>query len=376
VILLVSVKLVNIVKKFGKVEAIKGVSLHILDGEFFSILGPSGCGKTTLLRIIAGLEKPTEGRVYFNEHDVTNLAAEARDVAMVFQFYALYPTTVFNNIAIPLFSRKYSKSEVTKRVTEAARLVGLEKLLNVHVDRLSVVDKQRVALARAIAKEPQVYLLDEPLTILDPVSRVIIRSELKRIQKQLKQTVIYVTHDQIEALTLADRIAVMNFGVVEQIGSPHEVYNLPTSTYVGWFLGEPGMNFIEAVVSSNGSILLGNKVIFQNQHITRELINQGLEKVLLGFRAENTVLSREPVERDLSREVVIEGVLKVIEFFGTHYVLDIESGGSELKVKLNPIDFNSLGLRENDKVTVVISFDKVLFFHPDSGKRILLGEKE
>ncbi|GEM_PF-506783 len=374
-ILLVSVKLVNIVKKFGKVEALKGVSLHVLDGEFFSILGPSGCGKTTLLRIIAGLEKPTEGRVYFNEYDVTDLPAEARDVAMVFQFYALYPTSVFNNIALPLFSKKYSKSEVVKRVTEAARLVGIEKLLNVHVDRLSVVDKQRVALARAIAKEPQIYLLDEPLTILDPVSRVIMRSELKRIQRELKQTVIYVTHDQIEALTLADRIAVMNFGVVEQIGSPHEVYNLPASTYVGWFLGEPGMNFVEVVVSKNGSILLGNKVIFQNQHIIRELINQGLEKVLLGFRAENIVLSRDLVLRDLSREVVIDGILRVVEFFGTHYVLDIESEGSEFKVKLNPSDFNSLRLRENDKVRAVISFDKVLFFHPDSGKRILVGEK-
>jgi len=375
VILLVSVKLVNIVKKFGKVEALKGVSLHVLDGEFFSILGPSGCGKTTLLRIIAGLEKPTEGRVYFNEHDVTDLPAEARDVAMVFQFYALYPTSVFNNIALPLFSKKYSKSEVVKRVTEAARLVGLEKLLNVHVDKLSVVDKQRVALARAIAREPQIYLLDEPLTILDPVSRVIMRSELKRIQRELKQTVIYVTHDQIEALTLADRIAVMNFGVVEQIGSPHEVYNLPASTYVGWFLGEPGMNFVEVVVSKNGSILLGDNVIFQNQHIIKELVNRGLEKVLLGFRAENIVLSRDIVLRDLSREVVIDGVLRVVEFFGTHYVLDIESGGSEFKVKLNPSDFNSLGLRENDKVRAVISFDKVLFFHPDSGKRIPVGEK-
>jgi len=368
----VSIKLVNISKTFGSVEALKNVNLEIRDGELFAILGPSGCGKTTLLRIIAGLEKPTKGRVYFDDIDVTNIPAEIRDVSMVFQFYALYPTTVFNNIALPLKSKGYSKADIEKRVKEIAELVGIDKALKLHVDKLNVADKQKVALARAMAKEPRVYLFDEPLTILDPVTRVIMRSELKKLQQKLKQTIIYVTHDQIEALTLADRIAVMNFGVVEQVGTSWDVYNLPDTTFVGWFLGEPGMNFIEVTVDKDDlSIKIGSKKIFSDPSLGKKLLDLGLDKALLGFRAENVALVREVSATYNSNNIAIDGVIKVIEFFGTHYVVNVETEGSEFKVKLSVSEFNKLMLSENDRVKALIKVDKVCFFNLNNNRRVL-----
>lgn len=365
-------RLINVSKTFGAVEALKSINLDIHDGELFAVLGPSGCGKTTLLRIIAGLEKPTRGRVYFDDIDVTDVPAEIRDVSMVFQFYALYPTTVFNNIALPLRSKGYSEKDVEKRVREIARLVGIDQLLYSHVDRLNIADKQKVALARAIAKEPQIYLLDEPLTILDPVTRVIMRSELKKIQRQLEQTIIYVTHDQIEALTLADRIAIMNFGVVEQVGTPREVYSNPYTTFVGWFLGEPGMNFIEATVDKdNLGLRIGYKEVFRDIELGKKLVDLGLDRVLIGFRAENVVLSRDIPETGISGSLIIDGVIRVIEFFGTHYVVDVETDGAEFKVKLSVSEFNRLMLSENDKIKALIGIDKVSFFNVDDNKRIL-----
>ncbi len=369
---MVSIKLVDISKTFGSVEALKDVSLEIRDGELFAILGPSGCGKTTLLRIVAGLEKPTKGRVYFDDIDVTNIPAEIRDVSMVFQFYALYPTTVFNNIALPLKSKGYSRIDIEKRVKEIAELVGIGKALNLHIDKLNIADKQKVALARAMAKEPQVYLFDEPLTILDPVTRVIMRSELKKLQHRLKQTMIYVTHDQIEALTLADRIAVMNFGVVEQVGTSWDVYNLPNTTFVGWFLGEPGMNFVEIAVDKDDlSINIGSKKIFRDPSLGKKLLDLGLEKALLGFRAENVVLVKEVPGVHDPNSIVIDGIIRVIEFFGTHYVVNVETEGSEFKVKLSVSEFNKLMLGENDKVKALVRVDKVCFFNLDNNRRVL-----
>ncbi|MGB9827706.1 MAG: ABC transporter ATP-binding protein [Thermosphaera sp.] len=368
---MVSVRIDNVSKSFGSVQALRNVSLEISNGEFFVILGPSGCGKTTLLRIIAGLEKPTKGRVLFDEIDVTDVPAEIRDVSMVFQFYALYPTTVFNNIALPLRSRGLSPSETRERVVEIAKLVGIESILNAHVDRLSVADKQKVALARAIAKEPQLYLLDEPLTILDPVSRVIMRAELKRIQKELKQTIIYVTHDQIEALTLADKIAVMNFGVVEQVGTSSEVYDHPESVFVGWFLGEPGMNFVEASVEQD-SLRIGGKPVLSERRILEDLKSKGYGNVLTGFRAEHVKISKAPITK-LDSVAVIEGVVRVIEFMGTYYVVDVESDSAEFKVKIDPRSFSNLSIREGERVWCSVPLDKILFFDPNSSKRIDIG---
>ncbi|MEM0001569.1 MAG: ABC transporter ATP-binding protein [Ignisphaera sp.] len=369
---MVRVKVDKIYKYFGTVEALKNVTLSVNHGEFFAILGPSGCGKTTLLRIIAGLEKPSKGRIFFDDQDITDVPAEMRDVAMVFQFYALYPTTVYNNIALPLKSKGYSKVEVNKKVHEVARLVGIEHLLNTHVDRLHPVDKQKVALARAIAKEPLLYLLDEPLTILDPVSKVIMRSELKRIQRNLNQTIIYVTHDQIEALTLADRIAVMNFGIVEQVGSPNEVYYRPKTTYVGWFLGEPGMNFIEAKIGEDGhSLKINDSTILFNPRIVEKLKDRGYSNIILGFRAENVKLSRALGEEyDIMQGVRVIGIVKVIEFMGTHYVVTIETNNGEFKVKLSTESLKSLKITEGDKVYCYVELSKLMFYDPNTSKLI------
>ena len=371
---MVRVKIDDVHKRFGRVIALKGVTLDINHGELFAILGPSGCGKTTLLRIIAGLEKPSRGRVYLDDEDVTEVPAEMRDIAMVFQFYALYPTTVYNNIALPLRSKGLSKAEVDRRVREAAKLVGIEHLLNIHVDRLLPVEKQKVALARAIAKEPILYLLDEPLTILDSVSKVIMRSELKRIQKSLNQTIIYVTHDQIEALTLADRIAVMNFGIVEQVGPPDEVYNKPKTTYVGWFLGEPGMNFIEAKIGDGGrSLKVNDSHILFNPEIIGRLRDMGYENIIVGFRAENVRVSKAADPSfDIEKGVKIDGVIKVVEFMGSHYVVTIEFMGGEFKVKLGVNQFRSLGVLEGDRVYSYVELGKVLFYDPNSNNLIEL----
>lgn len=367
-----SVSLKNISKRFGGVEALKRIDLEIRDGEFFAILGPSGCGKTTLLRIISGLEKPTTGRVFFDNEDVTDLPAEYRDVSMVFQFYALYPATVYDNIALPLKSRGYPRNRVDEAVREAARLVGIEDKLGVNVDRLNVADKQRVALARAIARRPKLYLFDEPLTILDPVSRIIMRSEIKRLQRELRQTIIYVTHDQIEALTLADRVAVMNFGVVEQVGSPLEIYSKPVNTYVGWFLGEPGMNFVEAEVGEE-ELRIGDQVIYRNAELASMLRANGYEEVLLGFRAEDVAVSRGSVSNS-AEHFVLNPVVDTIEFFGTHYILSLKIDTQEFRAKLSTRDYMVISVREGDRIFAAIKRTRVNLYDVNKRSLIKVGD--
>ncbi len=232
------VRLERLTKRFGRVVAAREVSLDIADGEFFSFLGPSGCGKTTTLRMVAGFERPDAGRVYFDDADVTDLPPEARPVGMVFQNYALFPNmTVFGNVAFPLRLKKLPAETIKKRVGELLELVHLEGLENRYPRELSGGQQQRVALARALAREPDVLLLDEPLSALDAKIREELRGELKRLQRRLGTTSLYVTHDQEEALALSDRIAVMNEGRIEQVGTPTEVYEHPKSLFVARFVG-------------------------------------------------------------------------------------------------------------------------------------------
>lgn len=233
-------------KEFGDVKAVNGVDMGIEEGEFVVILGPSGCGKTTLMRMIAGLEKPTEGEILINGRPVTDLPPRAREIAMVFQSYALYPhMSIFDNISFPLRARKQPRGEIKEKVEWAARTLGIERLLERRPRQLSGGERQRVALARALVKEPAVMLLDEPLSNLDAKLRASARDELQRFQRDLGITTIFVTHDQIEAMGLGDRIAVMNAGRVRQMGTPTEIYDDPADTFVATFLGSPPMNLLE-----------------------------------------------------------------------------------------------------------------------------------
>jgi len=368
---MVNVKLVNITKVFGKVVAVRNLNLEVKDGEFFAMLGPSGCGKTTTLRIIAGLEKPTKGRVYFDGVDVTDLPASQRDVAMVFQFYALYPTTVYNNIALPLKSRKISKKDIEKRVYEVAELLGLKEKLHVHINKLTMAEKQKVALARAIVRKPRLYLLDEPLTILDPVTKIIMRSEFKKLQKKIKQTIIYVTHDQIEAMTLADRIAVMNEGVIEQVGTPDEIYNQPNSMFVGWFIGEPGMNFVEASIDRDGkTVKIGEQILLRSNELVSKLTEKSIEKVVVGVRPEYILLLKEP-KTCLKNHALLKGKVVVTEFLGTYYIVLVSVDKEDIKVKIPPSAYPKIAPYKNQEIYLAIPIERMLFFDINTGKRIL-----
>jgi multiple sugar transport system ATP-binding protein len=232
-------------KSFGDFVAVKSSSFTIEDGEFFCLLGPSGCGKTTTLRMIAGLELPTSGRIFLGEQDVTFKRAALRDIAFVFQFFALYPhLSVRQNIAFPLKSQGMPRSEIRERVGEVARILRISHLLDKRASSLSSGDRQRVALGRAIVRRPKAFLMDEPLGALDAEMRHVMTGELRALHDRLAATSIYVTHDQLEAMSMADKIAVMNRGIVEQLGSPREVYDRPSSLFVADFIGSPPMNFL------------------------------------------------------------------------------------------------------------------------------------
>jgi len=248
-----SVSINTVGKYYGNFEALKGVSVDINDGEFVILVGPSGCGKSTLLRMIAGLEDITSGEVEIGSKVVNDLPPKARDIAMVFQNYALYPhMTVAQNMAFSLKLAKVPKAEIQAKVNRAAEILGLQKLLDRHPRQLSGGQRQRVAMGRAIVRDPQVFLFDEPLSNLDAKLRVQMRSEIKELHQRLKTTTIYVTHDQIEAMTMADKIVVMHDGIIEQIGSPLELYDRPKNLFVAGFIGSPSMNFINGTVGADG----------------------------------------------------------------------------------------------------------------------------
>lgn len=279
------VDLCKVSKIYDKKKIIDDVSIEIYDKEFLVLVGSSGCGKSTILRMIAGLEDITEGQIYIDSIRVNNVHPKERDVAFVFQSYALYPhMNVYENIAFPLKMRKYSKKNIDERVKNVAESLDLTELLDRKPKQLSGGQRQRVALGRAIVREPKVFLMDEPLSNLDAKLRVQMRTEIKALHKKLQTTFIYVTHDQTEALTMGDRIAIIDKGVIQQIDTPENVYNYPENTFVGGFLGSPAMNFIEASVENN-SILLNANAFDLNDN-QKELL-KGYDRVLIGIRPEN-----------------------------------------------------------------------------------------
>src|SRR5881409_3892531 len=244
-------------KKYDEVHAVKDVNLHIRDKEFVVLVGPSGCGKSTTLRMVAGLEEITSGEISIGERVVNDLPPKDRDIAMVFQNYALYPhMSVYDNMAFGLKMRKFPKPEIQKRVQDAAEILGIQELLKRKPRQLSGGQRQRVAVGRAIVRHPQVFLFDEPLSNLDAKLRVQMRVELKRLHERLETTAIYVTHDQVEAMTLGDRVVIMKDGLVQQVGDPLGIYSKPRNKFVAGFIGSPAMNFLDCAVAGNGDLAI------------------------------------------------------------------------------------------------------------------------
>lgn len=327
-----SIKMIDLVKEYpGGVRGVDQVDLEIIDGEFFALLGPSGCGKTTLLRSIAGLEAITEGTLWIDSDDVTDTEPGERGTAMVFQDYALFPhMDVSDNIAYPLRIKKVPKGQRRDKAAEVATSLSLGELLERRPNQLSGGQQQRVALARAVGIEPSVLLLDEPLSNLDARLRLEARTFLKELQQELGITTVFVTHDQAEALALADRIAVMKKGKLQQVGTPKEVFQNPTNTFVAGFIGSQPMNLVE-VETKNGRLLLGGVDV--GVDVEPGTAREG-ERVIWGIR---------PEYLRWNQAAGFEGEVRVIESLGASYLVTVEVGGAQLQVIVDEDDVPQLG---------------------------------
>lgn len=322
-----AIELRNITKSFEDVIAVNNLSLKIHDGEFLVFLGPSGCGKTTTLRSIAGLEHPEIGDILINGARTNHLSPADRDIAFVFQFYALYPhLTVFDNIAFPLKAVKLGQVEVHERVHEVAHLLQIDTLLERRPTHLSGGAMQRVALGRAMVRRPKAFLMDEPMANLDAKLRVDMRSELKRLQYELGTTTVFVTHDQVEAMSMADRVAIMHAGTLQQIGSPQEVYNKPRSLFVAGFMGSPSMNLSRGAIQSNGgrTYIRLNHTDFSWELSNEQLANLGNapqdKEFVFGIRPEHITVFKEPIEGN------IKATVHLVESLGSMNIIDIFLG--------------------------------------------------
>jgi multiple sugar transport system ATP-binding protein len=308
------IKLEAITKEYGAATALRDMSLEIEDGEFFVLLGPTGAGKTTTLRLIAGLEKPTGGTVSIGGEDVRNWSAAERDVALVFQYYSLYPRyTVRQNLAFPLKSRirSYSSTEIEERVLRAARTLRIEHLLERKTDKLSGGEMQRVSIGRAIVREPKVFLMDEPLSNLDAKLREALRAELKDLQMKLGATFLFVTHDQIEAMSMGDKVGILNAGRIVQVGTPQEIYNEPRNVFVAGFVGSPAMNLLDGEITSGKASALAGKLEIPLEEASR-LSSSGGRKVVLGIRSEDVRVGPAEVTEARVHDVENHGVEKIV----------------------------------------------------------------
>jgi len=349
----------------GGALAVNKLNLDIHDGEFVCLVGPSGCGKTTALRMIAGLEEITSGQVRIGDRVVNNLPPRDRDIAMVFQSYALYPhMSVRDNMAFGLQLRKTPKADIDKAVVEAARILDLERFLDRKPGQLSGGQRQRVALGRAIVREPAVFLMDEPLSNLDAKLRVQTRAEIARMHTRLEATMIYVTHDQVEAMTMGDRIAVINEGVLQQAGTPKDLYELPQNRFVAGFIGSPSMNFIDLKVSQEGGVvrLTGQGAEMRPDDTESALLRDlGLDSVTVGFRPEHLDLATLSGP-GLSVTVVVD----VVEFLGNDELIH---GTSEGRDVVAIIDADNT-LKVGDSVTLAAPPRRLHIFNPATGLRV------
>ena len=357
-------------KRYGKVEAVKDLNLNIKDKEFFCLLGPSGCGKSSTLRMIAGLEPITSGTISIGGRIVNNLEPKDRDIAMVFENYALYPhMSVYENLSYPLRIRKFPPPEIDKRVREVAELLQITELLNRRPRQLSGGQQQRVGLGRAIVRKASVYLMDEPISHLDAKLRILMRAELKRLQKELDTTTIYVTHDQSEALAMADRVAIMNLGVLQQVGTPDEIFNRPQNLFVAGFVGDPPMNFFDCeLVSRNGGLFLcgeGFEIKVPESHYPT-VRNAGSKHFVLGIRPGALTPMHQWPEQEIEALSYIRGEVIVTEPLGEEMILNVKVGNVMAKAK------TSIGFKAHmgDMIWLGVNSEKIHIFDKATGKAV------
>ena len=364
-----TVVLKNVSKVYGnRVVAVNNISLDVQDKEFVVLVGPSGCGKTTSLRMVAGLEEVTQGEIFIGNQLVNDLPARNRDIAMVFQNYALYPhMTVYQNLAFGLQLRHYPKKEIERRVQEAAEILGITQLLFRRPKELSGGERQRVALGRAIVRKPKVFLLDEPLSNLDAKLRVQMRTELIKLHNRLQSTMIYVTHDQVEALTLGERVVVMKDGLIHQIGHPIAVYENPSNKFVAGFIGSPPMNFLQGkIVSQNGDFYFfdrGVKLRILQQNYDR-IASYRDKEVIFGIRPED--IYDRIFAQDARPEYTVTATVEVVAPMGSEIYLYLNAGRNSFVARVNNQDTATA----NQDVQVVFDMSKAHFFDPVTEKVI------
>ncbi|HID93967.1 MAG TPA: sn-glycerol-3-phosphate ABC transporter ATP-binding protein UgpC [bacterium (Candidatus Stahlbacteria)] len=347
------VVLKDVTKIFDKgTVGVKDITLEVKDREFAVLVGPSGCGKSTTLRLIAGLEEPTAGEIYIGDRLVNDIPPKDRDVAMVFQDYALYPhMTAYENLAFSLKLRRYSRDEIKNRVYRAAEILGIKNLLSRRPKALSGGERQRVALGRAIVRDPKVFLFDEPLSNLDAKLRVQMRAELKKLHNRLNATTIYVTHDQVEAMTLGDKICVLNEGKIQQIGDPLTLYNRPANRFVAGFIGAPPMNFFDGMLRENG--------IFETKEFSIRVTDKCEEsEATLGVRPEDIEIAANDSE--------VKGIVSVVEPIGSEFFIHVEIGQTAITVRTK-LDRE---LRIGDKINLSFDPQKLHLFDRIDGSRI------
>lgn len=338
-----------------KVIPVKDISIDVDEGEFLTLLGPSGCGKSTLLRLIAGLEPPTRGKIVMNGRDVSRVGPGKRNIAMVFQSYALYPhMTVYENIAAGLKLRKIPSEEIRRRVSDVAEKLGLTSLMDRKPGQMSGGQRQRVALGRALVRNPDVFLLDEPLSNLDALLREQVRADLKQLFEQQQAPVVYVTHDQTEAMTLSSKVAVLFDGCLQQLAPPHEIYNRPANQFVAGFVGSPQMNLLTLNCEGNNAILGDFRIPLPN-------LSPVPQQVVMGIRPEDVRLA-EPEDR-----LTIQGRIFLVENLGMQNLISVRVKGSDLRIRaLLPADLTWGG----EEVTLSFSLQDIHLFDIQSGERL------
>lgn len=364
-----ALKIQNVEKAFGSTKVLKGINLEIEPGQFLILVGPSGCGKSTLLNMIAGLESVSAGNITIGERDVTHLDPKDRDIAMVFQSYALYPNmTVKQNISFGLEINKTPKAELEATVAKVAKMLQIEPLLDRKPKQLSGGQRQRVAMGRALARDPSIYLFDEPLSNLDAKLRVEMRSEIKELHQRVGTTIVYVTHDQIEAMTLGDVIAVMKDGEIQQFGSPQEIYDNPRNQFIAGFMGSPSMNFVPCKVEQgNGGLLL----TLESGGATHQLpVEQAVDNlqhyvgksVMLGIRPEQVT----QVSEDKPDTMTIPCMVEIIEPTGPDTLLAVRLNGVRTVCRVHPTAQSKVG----SLMPLQFDMSKAVFFDPESEQRI------